>query len=178
MRHELSDGVITLQRYSMVDAHDLFAAVQNSVAAVYPWLPWCRPGYTLDEAESWIQKEILAWDSGSRFEFAIRTSAGTYVGGAGINGVCTSQARGNLGYWVRSGQTGQGYASRAARLLRDFGLDDLGLQRIEIIAALSNIGSLRVAEKAGAHREGILRNRIMLHGQPHDAVMHSFVPGR
>lgn len=178
MRNELSDGVITLRRYSMADVRDLFTAVQSSVAEVYPWLPWCRPGYTLDEAEAWLQKELLAWESGSDYEFAIRTATGIYVGGAGINGVCTLQARGNLGYWVRSGQKGLGYASRAARLLRDFGLDDLGLQRIEIVAALSNIGSLRVAEKAEAHREGVLRNRIMLHGQPHDAVMHSFVPGR
>lgn len=178
MRNELSDGVITLRRYSMADVRDLFTAVQNSVAEVHPWLPWCRPGYTLDEAEAWIQKELLAWESGSDYEFAIRTATGIYVGGAGINGVCASQSRGNLGYWVRSGQTGLGYASRAARLLRGFGLGDLGLQRIELVAALSNTGSLRVAEKAGAHREGVLRNRIMLHGQPHDAVMHSFVPGR
>jgi hypothetical protein len=33
-----------------------------------------------------------------------------------------------------------------------------------------------VAEEAGAGREGVLRNRLILGGQVHDAVMHSLVP--
>ena len=82
----------------------------------------------------------------------------------------------NLGYWVGTRHTGKGYATRAARLLSDFGLNDLKLQRVEIVAAVTNHASQRVAEKAGAVREGILRNRIVLHGQPHDAVMYSRIP--
>jgi ribosomal-protein-serine acetyltransferase len=176
MRELLSDGVITLQRYTLQDVDDLHNGALESVAEVYPWLPWCRQGYTREEAASWIAAAVKSWDERRNFEFVIRTASGDHVGGAGINSLHEEQPMANLGYWVRSSQLGKGYATRAARLLGDFGIHDMKLQRVEIVVAVTNNLSLRVAQKAGAVREGILRNRIVLHGQPHDAVMHSFIP--
>jgi len=46
---------------------------------------------------------------------------------------------------------------------------------LEIVVSIVNIASLRVAEKAGAVREGTLRNRFLLHGFAHDAAVFSFV---
>jgi RimJ/RimL family protein N-acetyltransferase len=56
-----------------------------------------------------------------------------------------------------------------------FGFAELGLQRIEILAAIPNIASQRVAEKAGAVREGVLRKRLLIRGVSQDAVMFSLV---
>jgi RimJ/RimL family protein N-acetyltransferase len=56
-----------------------------------------------------------------------------------------------------------------------FGLRVLGLQRIEILAAVGNKASQRVAEKAGAKKEGLLRKRLSIRGQAHDAVMYSLI---
>lgn len=176
MRELLTDGVITLRRYSLEDAADLHTAGLESVAEVYPWLPWCRPGYTLEEAASWITGEVRAWEEGRNYEFVIRTQEGAHVGAVGLNGLHHVKGMANLGYWVRSSQTGRGYASRAARLLAEFGLQELKLKRVEIVACVTNLASIKVAEKAGAFREGILRNRIQLHGKSHDAVMHSLIP--
>jgi RimJ/RimL family protein N-acetyltransferase len=44
------------------------------------------------------------------------------------------------------------------------------------VVAVGNKASLRVAEKIGAHREGILRNRITVGTKCHDAVMFSILP--
>jgi RimJ/RimL family protein N-acetyltransferase len=82
----------------------------------------------------------------------------------------------NLGFWVRSDHRGQGIATRATRLTARFGIDILSLVRVEIIVSVHNIPSLRAAEKAGAHREGILRNRLIIRDQVHDVVMHSLIP--
>jgi RimJ/RimL family protein N-acetyltransferase len=57
-----------------------------------------------------------------------------------------------------------------------FGFEQLGLQRIEIVAAVANVPSQRVAEKAGARREGILRNRLLIRGESLPAVLFSLVP--
>lgn len=176
MREMLSDGVITLQRYTLQDAGDLYSAALESVAEIHPWLPWCRPGYTREEAASWIENEIKVWDAGKGFEFVIRTASGAHVGGSGLNALSEQYPIANLGYWIRSSQTRRGYASRAVRLLAAFGIEDVKLQRVEIVAAVGNLGSQRVAEKAGALREGILRNRLLLHDRLHDAVMHSLIP--
>ena len=61
-------------------------------------------------------------------------------------------------------------------LLADYGFKELKLNRIEILVAVDNLASQRVAAKAGAVREGILRNRLLLHGKIHDAVMFSLIP--
>ena len=82
---------------------------------------------------------------------------------------------GNLGYWVRTSAAGRGAATRATRLAARFGFEQLGLHRIEIVAAIDNIGSQRVAEKAGAVREGVLRKRLLIRGKSQDAVLYSLI---
>ena len=76
---------------------------------------------------------------------------------------------------MRSSQTRRGIATAATLLAAQFGFEDLGLCRIEIVAAVGNAASQRVAEKAKATREGVLQNRLLLHNRSHDAVMYSLV---
>ena len=83
---------------------------------------------------------------------------------------------GNLGYWLRSGYTGKGYATIATKLVVEYGIRQLNLKRIEIVASVKNIDSQGVAERSGACREGISRNRLLIHDKFHDAVVYSFVP--
>ena len=63
------------------------------------------------------------------------------------------------------------------RLLTRFGFEELSLTRIEIVVVEANTPSLRVAEKAGATREGVLRNGLVLRDRALDAVMFSLIPG-
>src|SRR3990172_4536404 len=101
---------------------------------------------------------------------------GSYLGGCGLNGIGEYKFA-NLGYWVRTSRTKQGVATAATLLLARFGFDELKLNRIEIVVATGNYASQRVAEKAGATREGVLRNRLILKGKPVvDAVMFSLIP--
>ena len=83
---------------------------------------------------------------------------------------------GNLGYWVRSTAAGRGVATQAARLMARFAFEQVGLHRVEILAAIPNIASQRVAEKAGAVREGVLRNRLLIRGVSYDAILFSLIP--
>lgn len=63
-----------------------------------------------------------------------------------------------VGYWLRSDLCGRGLMTEAARAVVDFGFDDVGCHRLELRAAESNPGSIRVAEKVGFVREGLLRD--------------------
>jgi ribosomal-protein-serine acetyltransferase len=82
----------------------------------------------------------------------------------------------NLGYWIRSGETGNGLATEATLGLANFAFRELGLLRLEIIMSTQKTGSRRVALNAGAHFEGTLRNRLLLHGQCHNAYLYSLIP--
>ena len=173
----LESDEIILQKYTTEDIPHLFEAVRVSIDRVHPWLPWCHPNYTIAETEAWIKTRPQLWNEGKQFGFSIRDRKGTLVGGCGI-GVGSSPWCGNLGYWLRTGgYTGKGYATVATKLVAEFGIRQLQLKRIEIVASVKNINSQRVAERSGACREGISRNRLLIHDEFHDAVVYSFIPG-
>ena len=67
-------------------------------------------------------------------------------------------------------------ATAAARLGAEFGFRELGLNRVEILIPEINLASQRVAQKAGAKFEGLLRNRVMIAEKCQDAVLYSIVP--
>jgi ribosomal-protein-serine acetyltransferase len=167
--------MVSIRPYQLADAAQLYAAAVESIPDVYPWLPWCRPGYQLADATGWLPIQVERWAQGLEFQFGIRSETGEYLGGCGLNGFNHEDGFANLGYWVRSGATGRGVAPEAVRLTRDWAFANTDLVRLEIVVAVENSRSARVAEKAGAHFEGILRSRIRLHGRTHDARMYSLV---
>jgi [ribosomal protein S5]-alanine N-acetyltransferase len=54
-----------------------------------------------------------------------------------------------LGYHVRRDLWGQGYASEAARACRDYGFENLKVDRLISLIRPENLASRRVAEKNG-----------------------------
>lgn len=109
-------------------------------------------------------------------EFGIFTPDGEFVGGCGLNQFSAQNNLCNLGYWVRQSHQRTGAASAATLALRDLGLDQLGLSRIEIVIAEGNLASIAVARKTGATYECLARNRLQLHGQPVAGHVFSFTP--
>ena len=65
---------------------------------------------------------------------------------------------------------------RAAKLATHFGFENAGLIRAEIVIASGNTASIRVAEKIGAHYEGILLNRMVVGKLIYNAHMYSLLP--
>jgi RimJ/RimL family protein N-acetyltransferase len=138
------------------------------------WMPWCGRNYSLQDCTTFVAGRGAAWEKGGEYDFVIYNPAdGALLGGAGLNSVNREHRFANLGYWVRTSWTRRGVAPAAARLIARFGFEELKFVRLEIVAAVGNRPSQRVAEKAGAMREGILRNRLTLHEKQHDAVMYS-----
>ena len=141
-------------------------------------MSWAHKDYSIKESRDWLKKKPDEWKNGIAYDFAIFDSKdGSYLGGCGINRIDYENRCANLGYWVRAGKAGQGVATTATLLLARWGFKELSLNRIEILVATGNKRSLRVAEKVGAQREGILRNRIIVRDRVHDGVMYSLIPG-
>jgi ribosomal-protein-serine acetyltransferase len=173
---ELTDGIVAIRKYRDGDAELLYEAVRESVAEVSLWLPWCHEGYSIEESRDFIATRNVRSQGDEWYSFAVLDQAsGRFLGGVGINFINRIHQFANLGYWVRTSAAGRGVATRATRLAARFGFEELGLNRIEIVAAVNNLASQRVAERAGAVRECILRKRLLINGMPHDAVLFSLV---
>lgn len=173
----LVDGDILLRPLELTDEQALFSAVRESIQEVSPWLGWCHEDYSIEETREFLRSREDKSQGDEWYSFGVfdRKDGARFLGGVGLNFINRVHQFGNLGYWVRTSAAGKGVASKAARLVARFGFEELGLSRIEILAAVPNIASQRVAEKIGAVREGVLRKRLLIGGESQDAVMFSLV---
>jgi RimJ/RimL family protein N-acetyltransferase len=136
-----------------------------------------KPDLSRDELEYMIKSFIALWEQDNTYMFyALDEKTNQIVGIAFLNHINRTHQLGNLGYLVRTSRAGEGIATEAARLVAQYGFEKLGLERLEIVVHPDNAPSLKVAEKLGATREALLRNRELLHGVPCSAYMHSLIP--
>ena len=91
--------------------------------------------------------------------------------GARQQGSCT------LGYTVDEVIQGRGVATEAVKLVVHVALDPdgLGLERIEAVAAVDNLASRRVLEKAGFQFEGIRRGLLRIQDQRVDHACYGLL---
>ncbi len=166
-----------LRPYRVSDIDRLYDAVRESIAEVSVWMPWCYADYSIEESREWIESRAEVWEKGTEYDFAITDSRdGLFLGGCGLNHINRADRVANLGYWVRSSRTRQGVATTATLLVARFGFSAFELNRIEIVVATGNKASQHVANKVGATREGVLRNRLVVHNKVYDAVIFSLIP--
>lgn len=83
-----------------------------------------------------------------------RKSDGKPVGHAGLVPQKVDDAEEwEIGYWVAKDYWGEGYATEAARSLRDYAIDKLGKERVVSLIHPDNKASQRVAENCGMKLE-------------------------
>jgi RimJ/RimL family protein N-acetyltransferase len=177
MRTLLTDGRLTLRRWRRDDARALLNLAQESAAEIGPWMMWTDAVTDQAGAEQFIADRLTQWDNGDGYGFVAVDVEGRLLGGGALGHFNRQHRLGNVGYFVRTGERGRGRAVALSRLLVLFGFEDLRLQRLEILVEPANLASQRVAEKLGAVREGTLRHRLLIHGEPRDAIMFSLLPG-
>jgi len=172
----LSNGKLLLRPWRPCDVDALYEAACESISTVGRWLPWCHAGYSRADAVEWIAHCQSGWHDGEHFAFPIfDATSGELLGGAGLNQRNRIHRSASLGYWVRQTRQRQGIACAAARLVAQFGFDQLALVRIGIAVLPDNTASRHTALKIGAQFEAISRQRLCIGEQAHDAAVYGLV---
>jgi RimJ/RimL family protein N-acetyltransferase len=171
----LIDEELLLRPFRLTDSIGLYCAVKESLEELKPWMSWATDNYNELSAREYITIARGRWNEGTFYALAI-TQSEEILGACTLSSIHSIYHFCNLGYWVRSSYRGQGIAGRAAKLAARFAFESLGLIRAEIVVAVENHASLRVAEKIGAHDEGILLNRMVIGKSIYDAHMYSLLP--
>lgn len=167
---ELREAELELRPWSEDDVPALVAACNDS--EIVRWIPVIPSPYTEDDALAFVRGDARPEER----SFAI-TSAGIVVGAIGMT-VNSTNYRGRIGYWVAAPARGRGICTRALRLLSRWALEELELQRLDLITDPENLASQHVAEKVGFRREGVLRAHLRHpDGRVRDSVMFSLLPG-
>ncbi|MGZ5200480.1 MAG: GNAT family N-acetyltransferase [Telluria sp.] len=173
----MSPEDLCIRPFRLTDAASFAEAARESVDTVGRWLPWCHAGYSLADAEQWMQVCARTLEAGAAYSMGIFSAEhGVLLGGVGINQINREHNFAQVGYWVRQSQQGRGIAPLAVRLIASYGFQTLGLTRLELVVQDGNQASRRVAEKAGARFEGVQQNRLVVRGVPFAAAMYSLTP--
>jgi RimJ/RimL family protein N-acetyltransferase len=170
----LSDGVVLLRGWRQSDVPQLVRACADP--EIPRWTAVPSP-YTEQDARDWVAGVLEPEPPGDRYSLAVAPAGepDELHGSMGLFRIERGSAE--IGYWCSPWARGRGVTTRAARLLAAFGLNTLGLKRVEMFIATENAASLRVAEKAGFTREGVLRNYRDAKEIWRDHVAWSVIPG-
>jgi len=152
----LADDQIRLEPLVQGDVHEMLGVVDDSDIVRFTRLP--TSGVDEPWVSRWIGRYEEGWGDGSRAGFAIRGDDGSLFGFAALVELDLDHGEGEIGYLVAPAARGRGIARRAVDLLTRWGFDELGLERIELRIEPENVGSVKVAERAGYRLDGVLRN--------------------
>ena len=106
------------------------------------------------------------------WNFAILDAQGTFLGGVGIHRIDLKNSTAELGYWVRASASAAAWPRKppgnfaAGASASAVGTGWKSSPRSKMLPA----GAWR---PGSAVREGVLRERILLHGRRHDCVLFS-----
>lgn len=88
------------------------------------------------------------------------------------NDVCRCE----IGYVLASKYWGKGIATRAVKMVAStIFLERPHLERLDAWVDVDNLGSQRVLEKAGFHREAVVRKYMLIKARPRDMVIFSLL---
>ncbi|KAH7842207.1 hypothetical protein Vadar_002667 [Vaccinium darrowii] len=80
--------------------------------------------------------------------------------------------RAEIGYALASKYWGKGIVTRAVKIVvSTIFLEWTHLERLEALVDVENLGSQRVLEKSGFHKEGVLRKYVFIKGRSRDMVI-------
>ena len=155
---ELRTARLILRAPAEAHAEALNAAVRESIADLAPWMPWADHVPSLEETTTQCRVAEADFRAGRDFRVHLFTADGArIVGGTGVHRVRPEVPGCEIGYWVRSGESGKGYVTEAVRALVDLLWETSPVRRIEMRMHSANVRSRAVPERLGFDLEGVLR---------------------
>ena len=169
-----SDGTIRLEQLAPRHLEGLAELGRDPEVQRFTYVPVPWPeGFE----RTWLERYEQVHEDGTRAGFAIVDEAsGEFLGMAALVRVDREGREAEAGYIVAPRARGRGIAARALRLLTEWALTELALARIELRIGTDNVPSLRVAERCGFVREGVLRSVHFKQGLRADLAVYSRLP--
>ncbi len=145
----VANGDVVIRRWSIDDADALHAMIDECLEHLRPWMGWVQSEpLSIEERRSKIHQWDRRWNTAEGFAYAITHHNGDLLGACGLH-VGPDETELGLGYWIRSGKTGRGFATQAAAGLIEAALSIHGVDSIGVAHDRANTASRRVPEKLG-----------------------------
>lgn len=154
-------------------AEALFDLVDRNRQHLREWLPWVDGASEPAFIRNFIQGRLEALARGEGFNLTIWHNQ-QIAGTLGLFDISPGQ-KAEVGYWLGKEFEGHGLMTLSVRALLGYAFDELGLERVQIKAAVENLKSRAIPERLGFKLEGVLRKDGFLYGRYVDHVLYSLL---
>jgi RimJ/RimL family protein N-acetyltransferase len=162
---------VVLRDWRDDDAASLAPVCGEWNVCAFTSVPW---EWSEAEALAWIDRQRQKRAAGTVLALAIQAGDDERaLGNVNLAGFGDAGREATVGYWLIPEARGRGLATAATSLLIDWGLRNLGLERVEFAIQPENIASQRVAERVGAIPRGIREKSHLAEGRWWDMTIWS-----
>ncbi|MGG4554439.1 GNAT family N-acetyltransferase [Paenibacillus humicus] len=141
------------------DGAALNEATLESIEQLRPWMPWAQEVPTPEDSETVIRRAHLSFiERTDLMLLLVLKETGQLVGCSGLHRINWEARKFEIGYWVRTSFSKQGFITEAAEAITNYAIQELQANRIEIRCDARNTPSANVAKRLGYTLEGVLRN--------------------
>ncbi len=159
------------------DGKEINAAVIESLEELKPFMPWAQKAPSVEESEESVRKSTAQWILREDLRLSLYDrESGAYIGGSGLHRMNWDVPSFEIGYWIRTSRSGQGYVTEATNAVARYAFEQLGARRVEIRIVSHNKKSIGISRKLGFEFEGTLRNsQQYLPGEVVDMSIYSLL---
>lgn len=169
---DLSDDRVLLRPW---DSTDLRCVEEAGWDPRIPMGTTVPATFTIEEGRAFIERQRGRQKNGQGLALAITDRSSNEALGQIVLLFREQPQVGGIGYWMIERGREQGLATSAVLLLSRWALERGGFARVEALVAPDNLPSLRLLEKVGFTREGLLRSYFAFADSRQDAFIYSLL---
>lgn len=140
---------------------DLTAAVRASLPELKPWMPWATDDYDEATCEQGVRQAMAAFVLREDLRYHLfEKASGELIGSVGYHRIRWDVPRLEIGYWLMSSRTGNGYVTEATRAMARLAFAEFGAQRVELRCDDGNLASAAVGERCGFTLDVVLQHYV------------------
>ncbi|MER2262921.1 MAG: GNAT family protein [Psychrobacillus sp.] len=156
------DDKIKLKMLDLQDSEKLFELTVGSKDSLREWLPFIDYTKTVDDTKNFIRSTMKQFSENNGIQAGIWYE-GNLAGVIGFHKIDWNNKSTSIGYWLGDKFVGNGLMTNAVKAFVNYALIDLGLNRVEIRAAVENKKSRAIPERLGFTHEGTIRQSEWLY---------------
>jgi len=133
---------------------------------------WSTAPFThMQQAQDKFEFHDRGVRAGEFAQWAVVLDEDALIGTCSLFELSMADRRASFGYALASAQWGNGYALEATRLVVEHAFGVMALRRLEADVDPRNLASLRLLDRLGFTREGLLRERWQVGGETQDSLI-------
>lgn len=152
-------------------------SINHSLPELKPWMPFAQKEQTIEDTEINIRQAYINFLNRTDLRLLVfKKDTGEFVASSGLHRINWDVPKFEIGYWIDTRFSGNGYMTEAVQGITHFAVRELKARRVEIRCDALNVKSRAIPERLGFTLEGILKSEsISVEGELRDTCVFAKV---